>query len=138
MTSQRSWHPGPPYAPPHPPDVHTPFLISLTNAISDLSHSTGRIEATLDHMGQRLEDGDGQFREIRGGITELKTDFAQVREEVAALKTRHEARTSRITALKGLIETSAPLVREAWPFLAVSAAATAKALGYDLSGVLGP
>lgn len=140
MSLQRSWRQDPPpLHAPHPADVHTPFLVSLTNAISDLSHSNGRIEATLEHMGNRLEDGDSQFQQIRGGIGAIQTEIAEVRGEVAALKAiKHEPRPSRLVALRGLIETSAPLLREAWPFLAVAGAASAKALGYDLSAVFGP
>lgn len=99
----------------------------LMTAISDLTHSNGRIEARLEH-------GDTMFQEI-------KDDLADVKGELSALKTAPPQgpppRPSRILALKSLLETLAPMVKEAWPFLAVIGAAVARWLGYDPAVIFG-
>jgi hypothetical protein len=51
------------------------------------------------------------------------------------MKTQH--RPSKLADLKGLIQTGAPLIKEAWPYMALAAAAVAKWLGYDLSALVG-
>jgi hypothetical protein len=91
------------------------------SAVSDLHHATGRIE-------QRLEHGDTMFQEISKGLLDLKR-------ELADMKTQH--RPSKLADLKGLIQTGAPLIKEAWPYMALAAAAVAKWLGYDLSALVG-
>lgn len=118
MNWNRSW--GPDEEPSH--HAHAPFLVHMMEAIYNLNHATGRIE-------QRLEQGDAMFQEIRKGLGDLKT-------ELAAMKS--PPRPSRLADLRALIQTCAPLVKEAWPFLALAAAAVAKWLGFDLSGMLGP
>lgn len=134
MSLQRSWaaHP-PPDERPQAHDAHAPYLMHLMTAISDLTHSNGRIEA-------RLERGDTMFQEI-------KDDLADVKGELSALKTAFLqgplSRLSRILALKSLLETLARLrataraVKEAWPFLAVIGAAVARWLGYDPAVIFG-
>lgn len=128
MSLQRSWaaHP-PPDERPQAHDAHAPYLMHLMTAISDLTHSNGRIEA-------RLERGDTMFQEI-------KDDLADVKGELSALKTAFLqgplSRPSRILALKSLLETLAPMVKEAWPFLAVIGAAVARWLGYDPAVIFG-
>lgn len=128
MSLQRSWaaHP-PPDERPQAHDAHAPYLMHLMTAISDLTHSNGRIEARLEH-------GDTMFQEI-------KDDLADVKGELSALKTAFLqgplSRLSRILALKSLLETLAPMVKEAWPFLAVIGAAVARWLGYDPAVIFG-
>ncbi len=128
MSLQRSWaaHP-PPDERPQAHDAHAPYLMHLMTAISDLTHSNGRIEARLEH-------GDTMFQEI-------KDELADVKGELSALKTAFLqgplSRLSRILALKSLLETLAPMVKEAWPFLAVIGAAVARWLGYDPAVIFG-
>lgn len=128
MSLQRSWaaHP-PPDERPQAHDAHAPYLMHLMTVISDLTHSNGRIEARLEH-------GDTKFQEI-------KDDLADVKGELSALKTAFLqgplSRLSRILALKSLLETLAPMVKEAWPFLAVIGAAVARWLGYDPAVIFG-
>lgn len=128
MSLQRSWaaHP-PPDERPQAHDAHAPYLMHLMTAISDLTHSNGRIEARLEH-------GDTMFREIKG-------DLAEVKGELSALKTASPSvpppRPSRILALKSLLETLGPMVKEVWPFLAVIGAVLARWLGYDPPAIFG-
>lgn len=119
MSWNRSWEPD---EDSHHAHAHAPFLVHLMTTVQDLHHATGRIL-------QRLEHGDAMFQEISKGLADLK-------QELAAMKS--PPRPSRLADLRALIQTCAPLVKEAWPFLALAAAAVAKWLGFDLSGMLGP
>lgn len=107
---------------------HTPTLLQ---AILDLKHSSGRIEATLEHIGGRLEDGDQKF-------TEISADVKLLRDQVSDLKTAspHQG-ASKIESARKLAEVAIPAIKEAWPFLAVAGAGTARAFGYDLSWLVG-
>lgn len=120
-----NWHDYGWPAPPHQADHHTPFLLQLNQTISDLRHSTGRIEARLEH-------GDTQFKEIRDDLQRIETKVATIEASKPA------ENPSKIEAAKRIAEIIVPAIKEAWPFIAVAGAASAKALGYDLSGVLGP
>lgn len=120
MSWNTSWEP---HEDPHhhQSHAHAPFLVHLMSAVSDLHHAMGRIE-------QRLEHGDTMFQEITRGLGDLKT-------ELSAMKT--PPRPSVLADLQRLIQTCAPLIKEAWPYMALAAAAVAKWLGYDLSALLG-
>ena len=121
-------------APPPPSDHHTPLLMQLNQAIQDLHRSSGRIEGTLEQFGQRMEEGDTNFREIRQDLHHIKGEVATLKAEK-----KTEPKPSRLSAFKELAEVVLPAVKEAWPFLAVAGAGAAKALGYcfDLSGFFG-
>ena len=115
--------------PPHPGDHVTPFLVDLNRAVAKLSHSMGEIKGTIHGIEGRIELMDSQVGEVRAMLSRLKD---RVR--------RMEARTETPSALDR-VEKLAPMLKEAWPFMAFAAAAIAKAFGYDLgylSGITGP
>lgn len=117
--------------PPQQVDPHTPYLIHILEKMSTLSHSSGRIEATLDHVSSRLEAGDARFQTIE---TKLDTMTG----ELAAVRARPAASPSKIEETRKVAELIIPAIKEAWPFLAVAGAGASKALGYDLSWLFGP
>ena len=111
------------------------LILQLNQAMADIRHSNGRIEARLEHgdslhrhLIARMDHQDQKLDEINGRVMIVEQKQSKAGGQTPKLYVH----------AKHIQETVIPALKDAWPFLAMAAAGLARYLGYDLAGIAGP